>query len=90
MLGGPGGLAAALQACKLRKTSTTTKANQDPNGGGSGGSSSNSSGYGSIGHKQGGGMASMMDEMQKTLARRRAKVSCSKSDFSIAHKMQCF
>ena len=57
MLGGPGGLAAALQACKLRKTSTTTKANQDPNGGGSGGSSSNSSGYGSIGHKQGGGMS---------------------------------
>ena len=30
--------------------------------------------YGSVGKSGGGGMASMMDEMQKTLARRRAKV----------------
>ena len=32
------------------------------------------SGYGTVGRSSGGGMASMMDEMQKTLARRRAKV----------------
>ena len=34
------------------------------------------SGYGTIGKKSGAGMPSMMDEMQKTLARRRAKVMC--------------
>ena len=70
-----GGLAAALQACKLRKTSTTTKANES-----AGSSSNSSSGYGSIGHAKGGGMASMMDEMQKTLARRRAKVDQADPD----------
>ncbi len=73
------GLAAALQAAKLRKTqsSTSTSATTDVNGGGS--SSSSSSGYGSIGKGRDerpalSGMTSMMDEMQKTLARRRAKV----------------
>lgn len=72
-----GGLAAALQAAKLRKTSTPFP---KENSGGST-TSSNSSGYGTIGKKEvskpaggGGGMVSMMDEMQKTLARRRAKV----------------
>eukprot|EP00095_Tigriopus_kingsejongensis_P008597 maker-scaffold460_size165339-snap-gene-0.26 protein:Tk08597 transcript:maker-scaffold460_size165339-snap-gene-0.26-mRNA-1 annotation:"protein enabled-like" len=54
-----GGLAAALQNTKLKKTQPKE------NSGGST-TSSNSSGYSS--------MASMMDEMQKTLARRRAKV----------------
>jgi enabled protein len=74
-----GGLAAALQAAKLKKTSNSNLPKEN-----SGGSttSSNSSGYGTIGRGKeerpalasGGGMASMMDEMQKTLARRRAKV----------------
>jgi hypothetical protein len=77
MDGGPmSGLAAALQAAKLKKTQPKE------NSGGST-TSSNSSGYGTIGRQQGmavatsgggGGMPSMMDEMQKTLARRRAKV----------------
>ena len=65
------GLAAALQAAKLRKTPKSTE-----NSGGSTTSSSGSSGYGSIGKgkEERPPMASMMDEMQKTLARRRAKV----------------
>ena len=67
-----GGLAEALKNAKLRKTQPKE------NSGGST-TSSGSSGYGSIGRGKeerpalGGGMASMMDEMQKTLARRRAK-----------------
>ena len=68
-----GGLAAALQAAKLKKTNRGGSAE---NSGGST-TSSNSSGYGTMGNKKdgnGGGMVSMMDEMQKTLARRRAKV----------------
>lgn len=69
-----GGLAAALQAAKLKKTNRGGSAE---NSGGST-TSSNSSGYGTLGNKkQSGGakpMVSMMDEMQKTLARRRAKV----------------
>jgi hypothetical protein len=71
------GLAAALQAAKLRKTAQKSTENS-----GGSTSSSGSSGYGSIGKGKeerpglggGVGMASMMDEMQKTLARRRAKV----------------
>ena len=65
------GLAAALQAAKLRKTPKSTE-----NSGGSTTSSSGSSGYGSIGKgkEDRPPMVSMMDEMQKTLARRRAKV----------------
>lgn len=64
------GLAAALQAAKLRKTPKTE------NSGGSTTSSAGSSGYGSIGKgkEERPPMVSMMDEMQKTLARRRAKV----------------
>jgi len=67
------GLAAALQAAKLRKTSTARTPNADN---GSTTSSAGSSGYGSIGKgkEERPPMASMMDEMQKTLARRRAKV----------------
>ena len=38
------------------------------------------SGYGTVGRSSGGGMASMMDEMQKTLARRRAKVDRSSEE----------
>lgn len=41
---------------------------------GSSTSSGGSSNYGTLGRVQGGGMASMMDEMAKTLARRRAAV----------------
>ena len=65
------GLAAALQAAKLKKTPKSTE-----NSGGSTTSSSGSSGYGSIGKgkEDRPPMVSMMDEMQKTLARRRAKV----------------
>ena len=74
--GGPepvSGLAAALQAAKLRKTAARTP---NENSGGSTTSSAGSSGYGSIGKgkEERPPMASMMDEMQKTLARRRAKV----------------
>ena len=43
-------------------------------GGGGGGQ------YGTVGRSSGGGMASMMDEMQKTLARRRAKVDRSSEE----------
>ena len=38
------------------------------------------SGHGTVGRSSGGGMASMMDEMQKTLARRRAKVDRSSEE----------
>lgn len=75
------GLAAALQAAKLKKTSNGVK---------TGSENGNSSGYGtigkspgsggSIGKSGGGGMANMMDEMQKTLARRRAKVDRSSEE----------
>merc|ERR1719195_497037 len=73
------GLAAALQAAKLKKTSNGVKTGSSENG--------NSSGYGTVGRNSGsgssggsGGMASMMDEMQKTLARRRAKVDRSSEE----------
>jgi len=73
------GLAAALQAAKLKKTNgVKTGSSSSENSGGSNGSSS--SGYGTVGRSSGGGMASMMDEMQKTLARRRAKVDRSSEE----------
>jgi len=64
------GLAAALQGAKLRKTGgpDSRGSPQDGKKGSAG------SGYGTIGRSGGGAMPSMMDEMQKTLARRRAKV----------------
>jgi len=75
------GLAAALQAAKLKKTNGV-KTGSSENG--------SSSGYGTVGRNSanggggggggGGGMASMMDEMQKTLARRRAKVDRSSEE----------
>jgi hypothetical protein len=63
------GLAAALQAAKLKKTSKSEN-------GGSTTSSAGSSGYGSIGKgkEERPAIGGLMDEMQKTLARRRAKV----------------
>jgi len=73
------GLAAALQAAKLKKTNgVKTSSSSSENSGTSNGSST--SGYGTVGRSSGGGMASMMDEMQKTLARRRAKVDRSSEE----------
>eukprot|EP00092_Neocalanus_flemingeri_P032504 GFUD01035351.1.p1 GENE.GFUD01035351.1~~GFUD01035351.1.p1 ORF type:complete len:542 (-),score=144.22 GFUD01035351.1:1810-3435(-) len=73
------GLAAALQAAKLKKTNgvKTGSASSENSGSSNGSSSSN---YGTVGRSSGGGMASMMDEMQKTLARRRAKVDRSSEE----------
>lgn len=83
-LGGPPGgmdmnsLAAQLQQAKLKRGGTG--GNKAPNAppppvenSGSSTSSGGSGNYGTIGRTSGGGMASMMDEMQKTLARRRAQ-----------------
>jgi len=68
------GLAAALQAAKLKKTNgVKTATSTGPENGGA-------SGHGTVGRSSGGGMASMMDEMQKTLARRRAKVDRSSEE----------
>lgn len=66
------GLAAALQAAKLKKTNGVKTSSGQENGASSGG--------GTVGRSSGGGMASMMDEMQKTLARRRAKVDRSSEE----------
>ena len=75
-----GGLAAALQQAKLKKTQPKE------NSGGST-TSSGSSGYGTIGRSAGavgvgggGGGGGLMDEMQKTLARRRAKAEGNHDD----------
>lgn len=60
-----GGLAAALAGAKLKKTSRDDNdSNQSRSSGGSNGNGS-------------GGMASIMDEMSKTLARRRAQAEAS-------------
>ncbi|KOC68723.1 Protein enabled like protein [Habropoda laboriosa] len=68
-------LAAAIQATRLKKKQS---AQQPVENSGSSTSSSGSAGssgnYGTLGRGGGGGMASMMDEMAKTLARRRAAV----------------
>ncbi|KAK7590358.1 hypothetical protein V9T40_001971 [Parthenolecanium corni] len=64
-----GSLAAQLQTCRLRRSNRQSAENS-----GSSTSSGGSSNYGTLGRVQGGGMASMMDEMAKTLARRRAAV----------------
>lgn len=64
-------LATQLQAAKLRKTSLPASAE---NSGNSTGSNNNGAGnYGTIGRSTTGEMASMLDEMAKTLARRREK-----------------
>merc|ERR1719427_766460 len=75
------GLALALQAAKLKKTSGVKTVSGSPSGSNEG--SNGSSNYGTVGRGgtgTGGGMASMMDEMQKTLARRRAKVDRSSEE----------
>ncbi|CAD6201482.1 GSCOCG00000282001-RA-CDS [Cotesia congregata] len=62
-------LAAALQAARLKKKQQQAQPVENgPSGSGGGGN------YGTLGRGGGGGMASMMDEMAKTLARRRAAV----------------
>ncbi|XP_041566427.1 protein enabled isoform X10 [Drosophila elegans] len=64
-----GSLASQLQQFKLKKNKTTASA---PENSGSSTSSGGSGNYGTIGRSSN-GMASMMDEMAKTLARRRAQ-----------------
>merc|ERR1719150_2528918 len=76
------GLAAALQAAKLKKTNGPKTSSGSP-GSANDVSNGNASNYGTVGRStsgSGGGMASMMDEMQKTLARRRAKVDRSSEE----------
>uniref|UniRef100_A0A336L4F7 CSON002885 protein n=1 Tax=Culicoides sonorensis TaxID=179676 RepID=A0A336L4F7_CULSO len=73
-------LAAQLQAAKLKKSQTLPKAAPTPaENSGSSTSSAGSGNYGTIGRTTG-GMASMMDEMAKTLARRRAQVDKKEPD----------
>lgn len=67
-----GSLAAQLQQAKLRKTSGPPPPPAENSGNST--SSSGSGNYGTIGRTSGAGeMASMMDEMAKTLARRRER-----------------
>jgi hypothetical protein len=69
-----GSLAAQLQQAKLRKTSMPAQSSSANENSGNSTSSSGSGGnYGTIGRTSGGEMASMMDEMAKTLARRRER-----------------
>lgn len=68
-----GSLAAQLQQAKLRKTSGPPPPPAENSGNST--SSSGSGNYGTIGRTSGAGeMASMMDEMAKTLARRRERI----------------
>lgn len=81
-----GSLAAQLQQAKLRKTSTPQNQSSANENSGNSTSSSSSGNYGTIGRTGGGGggeMASMMDEMAKTLARRRER---QKDTVSVNHK----
>lgn len=79
-LGGPpGGMDMSSLASQLQNAKLKRGGNKAPNAppppvenSGSSTSSGGSGNYGTIGRTSGGGMASMMDEMQKTLARRRA------------------
>lgn len=70
-----GSLAAQLQQAKLRKTSVPQSQSSANENSGNSTSSSGSGNYGTIGRTGGSGgeMASMMDEMAKTLARRRER-----------------
>ena len=69
-----GSLAAQLQQAKLRKTSVPqNQSTANENSGNSTSSGSSGGNYGTIGRTGGGEMASMMDEMAKTLARRRER-----------------
>lgn len=75
-----GSLAAQLQQAKLRKTSVPQQNQSANENSGNSTSSSSSGNYGTIGRTGGGSsggggeMASMMDEMAKTLARRRERI----------------
>lgn len=71
-----GSLASQLQQFKLKKNKSTTSA---PENSGSSTSSAGSGNYGTIGRSSN-GMASMMDEMAKTLARRRAQAEKKEPD----------
>ncbi|KAH8402272.1 hypothetical protein KR009_010967, partial [Drosophila setifemur] len=71
-----GSLASQLQQFKLKKNKSTTSA---PENSGSSTSSGGSGNYGTIGRSSN-GMASMMDEMAKTLARRRAQAEKKEPD----------
>lgn len=68
-------LASQLQQAKLKRGNKGAPNAPPPpvENSGSSTSSGGSGNYGTIGRTSGGGMASMMDEMQKTLARRRAQ-----------------
>ncbi|KAK0168894.1 hypothetical protein PV327_002654 [Microctonus hyperodae] len=66
-------LAAALQA-RLKKKQQSQPVENSGSSTSSSGSGGGGGNYGTLGRGAGGGMASMMDEMAKTLARRRAAV----------------
>lgn len=66
-------LAAQLQQAKLKRNAKTNANQQPAENSGSSTSSGGSGNYGTIGRGSSNGMASMMDEMAKTLARRRAQ-----------------
>lgn len=79
-----GSLAAQLQQAKLRKTSGPPPPPAENSGNST--SSSGSGNYGTIGRTSGAGeMASMMDEMAKTLARRRER----QKDTTVSYRQQC-
>lgn len=65
-------LAAQLQQAKLKRNAKANSNQQPAENSGSSTSSGGSGNYGTIGRTST-GMASMMDEMAKTLARRRAQ-----------------
>lgn len=71
-------LAAQLQSARLKRNSKNTPPPTENSG--SSTSSGGSSNYGTLGRGGSGSMASMMDEMAKTLARRRAAVEKKTAD----------
>lgn len=66
-------LASQLQQAKLKRNAKNSPPPLPAENSGSSTSSGGSGNYGTIGRTSGNGMASMMDEMAKTLARRREK-----------------
>jgi enabled protein len=69
-----GSLAAQLQQAKLKRTNAPPQPANENSGNSTSSSGSGGAGnYGTIGRTSGGEMASMMDEMAKTLARRRER-----------------
>jgi enabled len=75
-----GSLASQLQQAKLRKTSQPSADNGTSNGNANNGGAGN---YGTVGRSTTGEMASMLDEMAKTLARRREKQKTQGGDGDI-------